>query len=293
MLRVLVTGASSPLGEAVCRSLKRAGSHVTGTVRSARAGWSSPHVDELLVLDVEHASGFSVVRDGYDAAIHMAAAREGSPADLMATNGLGTAHLVDRAERVGIRRIVHVSSMAVYGVVTTPTVSARTPVGHSLPVGVAKWAAECYLADRHHAVRSVSIRSPGIAGSRARGHFLARTLRAMQLGEPAVRAANPDFPFNNLVHESVLADFLVHLAVHTPTTYTAVPVGSTDPMPLREIVETLTSSVGYRGRIEWVTAASTPFAIDSSDAVALGYRPISTRETVERWMRDVAADLNG
>jgi NADP-dependent 3-hydroxy acid dehydrogenase YdfG len=46
MLRVLVTGASSPLAEAVCRSLKRAGSHVTCTVRSARADWSSPHVDE-------------------------------------------------------------------------------------------------------------------------------------------------------------------------------------------------------------------------------------------------------
>jgi nucleoside-diphosphate-sugar epimerase len=293
MLRVLVTGASSPLGEAVCRSLKQAGSHVTGTVRSARAGWSSPHVDELLVLDVEDASSFSGIRGGHDAAIHVAAASEGSPADLMATTGLGTAHLVDRAERAGIRRIVHVSSMAVYGVVSTPTVSARTPVGHSIPYGAAKWAAECYLADRQHAVRSVSVRSPAIAGARTHRHFLARTLRAMQLGEPAVRVANPDFPFNNLVHEDVLADFLVHLAVHTPTTYTAVPVGSTDTMPLREIVETLASTVGYRGRIEWVTAASTPFAIDSSDAVALGYRPVSTGETVERWMKDVAADLNG
>jgi UDP-glucose 4-epimerase len=292
MLRVLVTGASSPLGEAVCRRLKQTGSHVTGTVRSARAGWSSPHVDERLVLDVEDASGFSVIRGGYDAAIHVAAASEGSPTDLMTTTGLGTARLVDRAERVGIRRIVHVSSMAVYGVVTTPTVSAGTPVSHSIPYGAAKWAAECYLADRQHAMRSVSVRSPGIAGARTHRHFLARTLRAMQLGEPTVRVANPDFPFNNLVHEDILAGYLVHLAMHTPTTYTAVPVGSTDPMPLREIVETLAAGVGYRGRIEWVTAASTPFAIDFSDAVALGYRPISTRETLERWMKDVADELS-
>lgn len=241
------------------------------------------------MLDLEDASGFGVIRLGYDAIIHVAAASEGTIEELMQSCGLGTARLIDRAERVGIRRIIHVSTMAVYGAVTTPAVSARTPVDHSIPYGAAKWAAECYLADRQAVVRSVSVRSPAIAGRRTHRHFLARTLRAMQLEEQVVRVANPDFLFNNIVHEDTLAKFLVHLTVATPETYHALPIGSTDPVSLREIVEALARATEYRGTIDWVQAASRPFAIDSSDAISLGYRPLSTRETVDRWMRDVAA----
>jgi nucleoside-diphosphate-sugar epimerase len=287
-LRVLVTGASSPLGEAVCRSLRRRRAHVTGTVRRARAGWSSPDVDDVLSLDLEDRENFGAIRGGFDAVIHVAAASEGTPEELMSSSGLGTGRLLDRAERVGIRRFVHVSSMAVYGRITTSTVSAHTPVSHSIAYGAAKWAAECYLAERQGVIRSASVRSPAIAGTRTHRHFLARTLRAMQLDEPVVRVANPDFMFNNIVHEDTLADFLVHLAEHTPTPYTAVPVGSTEPMSLRSIVEILASTVGYRGRIEWVSATSQPSAIDSSDAVALGFQPLTTRETVDRWMADVS-----
>ena len=240
------------------------------------------------MLDLEDPSGFGAIRLGYDAIIHVAAASEGTSEELMQSCGLGTARLIERAERVGIRRIVHVSTMAVYGTVKTPTVSAHTPVDHSIPYGAAKWAAECYLADRQTVIRSASVRSPAIAGRRTHRHFLARTLRAMQLAEPVVRVANPDFLFNNIVHEDTLAEFLVHLATTTPDCYHAVPVGSTDPISLREIVASLAKATDYRGTVEWVHAPAQPFAIDSADAIALGYRPLSTRETVDRWMRDVA-----
>lgn len=288
-MELLVTGASSPLGGAVCRTAHRSGARVIGSVRRSRSGWSSPDCDEVIHLDLEDPASFSAIRGGIDAVIHVAAASEGSSEELMQSCGLGTARLVDRAERVSIGRIVHVSTMAVYGIVTTPDVSARTPIGHSIPYGAAKWAAECYLADRDHVIRSTSVRSPAIAGARTHRHFLARALRAMQRGEPSVRVANPDFMFNNIVHEDTLADFLVHLASSKSTRYQAVPVGSTDAISLREIVEILAGSTGYGGRIEWVSAASQPFSIDSSDALALGYQPLSTRETVERWMRDVTS----
>ena len=288
--KVLVTGVSSPLGLAVCRSLRRYGSHITGSIRRARAGWSSPNVDELVFLDLEDPASFGVISGGLDTVIHVASGSEGTAAAYMGSCGLGTSHLLDRAERVGIRRIVHVSSMAVYGNVQSPTVSADTPIRHSTPFGAAKWAAECYLSERHRSVRATSVRSPAIVGARSHRHFLARALSAMQRSEPMIRVANPDFRSNNLVHEDSLAEFLVHLAFRRPDNYSAVPVGCTEPIPLAEVVEMIASRVGYRGRIEWVSSTTTPFSIDSAAATALGYAPLTMRATLERWMEDVATD---
>ena len=290
MTRILVTGITSPLGLAVGRRLQAEGHRVVGTLRSSRTTANNLPANELVVLDLEKRSSFSNISGGFEAIVHVAAESEGSAEELMTITGLGTLHLIERAQHLGVKRIIHISSMAVYGDITDEVVNENTQIRQSIPYGAAKWAAECYLANKSRELEAMSIRSPAIAGARTHRHFLAKMLNRMARSEAIILSSNPDHLFNNLVHEDVLAEFISTLIQKQSLgLFRAFPIGSTDPMPLREIVARLAYKTKFKGEVKWVETKSSPFRIDSSGAIDLGYKPITTNETLDRWMSD--ADL--
>jgi hypothetical protein len=109
----------------------------------------------------------------------------------------------------------------------------------------------------------------------------------MRSGRDQISVSNPDHMFNNIVHEEVIAEFVnTLLEKKSLPEYRAVPIGSTDPIPLRQIIEIMTKATSYKGQINWVEPKSPPFRIDSTVATELGYKPLTTLETINRWMHD-------
>ena len=287
MSRILVTGINSPLGQAVGRKLQAEGHRVVGTVRASKIHSHGLPVDELIALDLENKDSFSNIAGGFDSFIHIASLNEGSAEALLKATGLGMIYLLERAKQLSIRRLVHISSMSIHGRVTSKVVDENTSVRHSVPVGAAKWAAECFIANERSSIEAVSIRSPAIAGPFANRHFLAKIFLNMVRGPGKISVSNPDHLFNNIVHECVLAEFICMLLdAESLPIYRAVPIGSTDPIPLSEIIDVMAETTNYKGRINWVEPKTPPFRIDSTGAIELGYKPISTLETINRWMHD-------
>lgn len=287
MSRILVTGITSPLGQAVGRKLRAEGHRVVGTLRSSGISAAGLPADELVALDLESKSSFTNINGGFDAFVHVAAASEGSAEELMTITGLGTLHLVERAKYLGVRQIIHISSMAVYGNISEAIVSDQTQISHSIPYGAAKWAAECYLENESSIIQAVSIRSPAIAGTRTHRHFLAKILNKMSRGEPSISASNPDHLFNNIVHEDKIAEFVNSLlSAKYSRPFQAFPIASIEPLPLGKIVERLATETQFKGEIKWRAANAPPFSIDSSAAIKLGYKPLTTQATLDLWMRD-------
>ncbi len=288
MRRILVTGITSPLGQAVGRKLQAEGHRVVGTLRSSRISAAGLPADELIALDLENKSSFTNINGGFDAFVHVAAASEGTAEELMTITGLGTLHLVERAKFLSVGRIIHISSMAVYGQIEEETVTEKTKVRHGRDLAAAKWAAETFVASSFCAINSASIRSPAIVGNRSHRHFLAQTLSAMKQQPDSVCVSNPDFKLNNIVHEDIFADF-VHTLIQSQETrkYQAFPIASTDPIPLRKIVERLAAETKFKGEINWQSANSSPFSIDSSAAIKLGYKPLTTQATLDLWMSQI------
>ena len=142
MSRILVTGITSPLGQAVGRKLQAEGHKVVGTLRSSKINTQGLPADELVALDLENKATFTNIVGGFDTFVHIASMNEGSAEDLLKTTGLGMIYLIDRAKHLNIRRLVHISSMSIHGSVLTEVVDENTSVTHSVPVGAAKWAAE-------------------------------------------------------------------------------------------------------------------------------------------------------
>jgi len=284
-LRVLVTGATSALGRAVGRKLLADGHHATGTVRSMRAGTSLPEFNALLVLDFENTASFGHIKKQFDALIHVAAASYGSPELLMGVTGLATRDLAETAIARGIPRFIHVSSTSVYGSVDDGELSSKSQITHQSPYGVAKWAAECVLNQLKDQLSCVSVRSPAIVGAQKNPHFLQRTRTLMEEGHPTVRASNPGFRFNNVIHEDTLAGFLVHLALTASGAFRAFPVGSVPDHTLAESLQYMADEIGYQGSIEWIAPKAPPFTVNIEEAIAMGLQPLSTRETLARWLR--------
>jgi hypothetical protein len=106
----------------------------------------------------------------------------------------------------------------------------------------------------------------------------------MRSGAEVCRLSNPDFRFNNVIHEDTLAEFLVDLALSNLKGFGYCPVGSVPDESLKEIIDQIARHTEYRGKVEWVTAGSSPFAIGLEDAVHHGFRPIATSETLRRWL---------
>ena len=257
-----------------------------GTVRGTPKPAELPMFDELIMVDLDDVSTLRNIQGDFEAVIHVASASYGAPADLMRITGIATDSLARAAVSLGVKRFVHVSAMSVYGKPDVAVVSSKTPVRHSIPYGAAKWAAECYLHNLQDQIPSISIRSPAIVGSfpSTHTHFLARVLRTMLTGTEVVRLSNPEFLFNNVVHEETLAKFLVHLATTTHVGFVAVPVGSSEPLLLSEVVEMIVKATRFKGHIEWVESPSRPFSISLDDARLLGFEPLTTYETIQMWL---------
>ena len=287
MSRILVTGINSPLGQAVGRKLQAEGHKVVGTVRSSKIGIQGRPANEIVALDLENEYTFTNIVGGFDSFVHIASMNEGSAEALLKSTGLGMICLIDRAKQLDIRRLVHISSMSIHGRVLTEVVDENTSVTHSVPVGAAKWAAECFISNERSSIEAASIRSPASAGPTANRHFLAKIFLSMVRGPGKISVSNPDHLFNNIVHENEIAEFVSTLLDRDlGSEYRAVPIGSADPIPLRQIVEIMAKATNYKGQINWVEPKSPPFRIDSTGAIELGYKPITTLETINRWMHD-------
>ncbi|MFI2073652.1 NAD-dependent epimerase/dehydratase family protein [Streptomyces triculaminicus] len=185
-MRILVTGGSGFLGQALCRRLLAAGH----TVRA----FHRHHDPELAALGVEQRLGD--IRDadavrravaGHEAVLHTAArvAPGGAPARFHDVNVTGTRHVLDACRRHGVGTLIHTSSPSVVlgeddidgGDESLPY--ARDPLG---PYPASKIAAECLvLTANGPGLATASLRPHCIWGP-GDPHFVPRLLRAARCG---------------------------------------------------------------------------------------------------------------
>jgi nucleoside-diphosphate-sugar epimerase len=135
-LRVLVTGASGFIGGRVVEKLVREG---TARVRAmapdlARAARIARFPVELAACDVRDLDAVIQSAAGCDVVIHCAYGSRGDSAERRAVNVDGTRNVLEAAHRAGCRRVVHLSTLMVYGLTADGLLdetAPRRPTGDS------------------------------------------------------------------------------------------------------------------------------------------------------------------
>lgn len=114
-MKILVTGASSLIGQGVTRSLVERGDAVVAFQRGPLDELDGVAGVSVRRGDVADASAIDEATQGCDAVIHLAAkvGVVGTREAFERTNVAGTVNALDAARRAGVRRFVHVSSPSV------------------------------------------------------------------------------------------------------------------------------------------------------------------------------------
>ncbi|MFI9026270.1 NAD-dependent epimerase/dehydratase family protein [Streptomyces sp. NPDC053560] len=106
---VLLSGASGFIGSAVRAALRERGEDITVRALSRTGGPGAVRADLTAPDSLRGAA------EGADVLVHLASRVSGEEAACRAVNIVGTGALLREAERAGVRRIVHLSTAAVYG----------------------------------------------------------------------------------------------------------------------------------------------------------------------------------
>jgi nucleoside-diphosphate-sugar epimerase len=283
-MKVLVTGANSPLGKVVVEKAKSANHCVVEALRGGVTAPEATSPSTRINLDMTKPETFSAIPTDVECVVHIAAANEGTAGHLFDVNGMGTLRLIQSSIRLGISKLIHVSSMSVYGNVSEANVSRDTPIQHPSPYGLSKFSGECFLRDFANKLASVSIRSPAIIGNGASRNFLAKLVRDMIDQREEVILKNPDFLFNNIIHYETFSRFIVSLIETDLTSYDFFPVASSMPRPLGVIVAHIASRLDYKKRISWSDGGPSPFSVNTEYSEKFGFQPRAVLDEIDDWL---------
>lgn len=140
---VLVTGASGFLGYHVCNYFLSQGMSVRGIDIYP---FEYPDIQdkiEFIKCDIRDTAGLAGAIRGVDVVVHSAAALPlWSEKDIFSTNVEGTRNILQTALVLGLKRVIYISSTAVYGIPKTHPVDENYPLHGVGPYGISKIEAE-------------------------------------------------------------------------------------------------------------------------------------------------------
>jgi nucleoside-diphosphate-sugar epimerase len=176
-MKVLVTGASGFVGQALLTRLELAGHGVSAITRSeigdidGKADWR-PHLADIDAI-VHLAARVHVMQDTADA-----------PLSLYRTvNTEGTIRLAEAAREMKVHRFVFVSSIKVNGDRSDRHLTAQDPAAPQDPYAISKWEAEQALAGMSSDLDVVTLRPPLVYGPHVKGNFR-RLIQIIDKGIP-------------------------------------------------------------------------------------------------------------
>jgi len=306
--RVLVTGASGFLGQALSRRLRAEGWLVSALSRHAPTGEGEPWAK------VHRYDGDDALWAGQDCVVHLAArvhvmneAVQDPLAEFRAANVNLTVNLARQAARAGVRRFIFISSVKVNGEETAPGcpfTAADTPQPQD-PYGVSKMEAERALAAIavQTGLEVVVIRPPLVYGPGVKGNF-ASMARWVRNGYPLPLGAVHNQ--RSLVALDNLVDFIALCADRTRSPLAANQVfliSDGEDVSTPELLRKVAQAYGLPSRlwpvpIAWLRLAARmlgqsaaadrllgSLVVDSSKArERLGWRPVVTMDEQLRKM---------
>lgn len=252
MSRVLLTGATGFVGQALCVSLARSGYTVRAALRDDARSVAPGVTEKVSVGDIGPSTDWGSALNGVGVVLHLAArvhVLHDRRADAyFDTNAEGTRCLALAAARAGVRRVVFLSSVKVNGEGGAHAYTCEDEPDPQDAYGRSKLLGERYLREIAAAsgLEAVIVRPPLVYGPGVRANFL-RLMRWVDGGRP--------FPFGaihnqrSLVSRENLVDLLVKLVDHPRAPERLWMVSDGEDLSTPELVRRIGESMNRQVRL--------------------------------------------
>ena len=255
---ILVDGAGGFLGSHVVERLCREGYPVRATdLPSANLSLAASAGAEVVTCDLLEPNQIREVVHGIGSVVHVAGLFDYSlPADILdKANAEATRNICEACRLTGIEKLIHVSSIAVYGRPKTFPMQEDHPRVANNPYSASKIRGEDIAFDyfRKHELPVLSIRPAGIYGPRSRyGQVHVFALYAM------LRTRNfykiPTFkkgPTMNHVHVEDVAGAITHLLKTPSPPGEAYNVADDTPLTQGDLLQFIMEQMGMQVRFKF------------------------------------------
>lgn len=246
-MTVLVTGASGFLGRHLVDKLLLR-DHAVRTLSRSHGGVLPPHVEHFQG-DIKDVTLLEAAMAGVETVYHAAAMVPGSGSDtqLWDTNVIGTRSVAQACLRAGVRRLVLVSSVAVYKAPLPDLVSESAPVGGGPIYGRSKAMAEVVATDICRGRLELVIARPcQIFGTKDRTGFTKKLLRLVK--SPLLPVAGLRGRSFSLIHVSDVADGLCAAGERKDIDGAIINLAPKEKTSLIELASIYSKLVGKKAR---------------------------------------------
>jgi len=257
MTRVLVTGGTGFIGQAVCPALRAAGYQVSVATRNPRIAEPMHGFEVRPIAGVRAGTDWSAAMRDVDTVVHLAARVHmiNDPAadpltEFRRVNTEGPRRLADYAAAMGVRRLVFLSTVKVLGE-ATPSGTAFTENDPPAPVddyARSKWEAEQALAAvaARGRLQVVVLRPPLVYGPNVKGNMLALLERCRKGPVLPLAAVNNQ---RSLMYVANLADIIVRCVGVEAAAGRSYLVRDGDDVSTPMLIRTLSRAMGRPARL--------------------------------------------
>ncbi len=244
---MLVTGAGGFLGCRLAEVLHASGQwDVRAAVRRPGGAARLARLPlEIIVADACSADDMRHAMTACDAVVHCAVGTGWPPEAAFKVTVEGTRTTAEAALAGGIRRFVHISSMAVHGDHVPPRLDETSPLqpGSGVSYNRAKWLAEQAISSLvERGLPAISLRPARIYGPYSRT-FTVRPLSALRSGR-LVLAGDADTP-SNMVYVDNVVEAIVRALVAAPAEHgQAFLISEPDQLSWKQFFEFFADAAG-------------------------------------------------
>jgi len=242
----VITGATGLLGSHIAEHLAARGERIRALVRPASDTALLKNLGiELFTGDLQDPPSIRQAVSGADIVYHCAArvGDWGPWEQYQAETVTATRNLVEACKAENVGRLLHVSSISVYGIIKNP----KTPLREDAPLGQNLWRWDNYARSKILAEDEARrfpehtiVRPSWIYGPRDRT-TIPRVVPALRSGKVPIIGSGENFL--NLVYAGDVADGAIRAAHHPDATGEAYNLCSDGEVTQRNLIDTLTDAL--------------------------------------------------